>query len=123
MKLYNKHLNSLDELKTEKHALKKQLEKIKSTPIKLELSQFSGNTILGKTVSVINGVLAKKEKLSTTEIIELAIPSVIALASTGKIKRIVRKMAIEFVGGYLKWKMLYGAIRFAQSKLSRKKEA
>jgi len=123
MKLYNKHLNSLDELKKEKQALKKQLDKIKATPIKLELPHFSSNNVLGKTASVITGLLTEKKKVSAAEIIELALPSVIALASTGKVKKMAKKMVIEFVGGYLKWKLLMGTIRFTQSKISRKKEA
>lgn len=123
MKFYNKRLNSLDELQQEKYALKKQLDKIKTTPVKLELPHFSRNDVLGKATSVISGLLSGNRKISAAEITELAIPSLMALAATKKVKRIAKKAAVEFVGGYLKWKLLISIIRFTQSKIAKQKEA
>jgi hypothetical protein len=121
MKFYTKQLNSLDELKREKQALKDQLKKTESEGF------FSVSDVLplkkggddkdwtSQLSSIIDNVDAKEL------IIALAGPALGLLGDKIE-KHTLKKIAKEFLGSYVKWKAIELAYVGIKAMLTKKKE-
>ena len=107
MRLYPRQLNSLDELKREKEALKATIRRIEDEgffsiedilPAKAA-DGIEGDSIMAKLTDLVSSGNAKEILVS------IAGPA-LSLLGTGIEKRALKKVAKEFLGSYVKWKAI-----------------
>ena len=127
MKLYNKQLHSLEELRREKHVLKyaakhtddwlsfKEMEKEKDT------SDFASAGMLGALFSA----LGSKSMFSTVLAVAPTILTMFSRKSSGsdkKRKNPLESLAKEVIFGYLKWKGIHLGYKALRSIVEGSKE-
>jgi hypothetical protein len=110
MKLYPKKLNSLEELKREKHLLlqtKKEIEQ--NSPLSLHFIKDSiTDTIQGATNNegIIGTLASVISSPSVADMLTSASKPVLEFATDKVGKGVLKSAAKEIIGGYLRWKAI-----------------
>lgn len=120
MSLYNKHLKSIDDLRKERAALRKQAKKLKKNPVRLNslipkaTGEQPGGQLLSMALNLISG---------NGSVLAAAAPLLLGLIRKTPVTRIAKSAATGLVGGYLKWKAITLGLKLAKSIIiSKKKE-
>lgn len=125
MKLYTKQLNSIDELKREKQRLKKELKEKEQKGFFSLSDVLPGNDAPGKGDGIINKAAGMLGGSGITGLL-MNIGGPLLSMATGKAKnKILKTVAKEFLGGYVKWKAVelgYRAVKMAVNKAKKKAE-
>lgn len=109
MALYPKKLNSLEELRREKYALKFAQKQADDNEFFSVESKDAGGVANASIVGTALSLLTSRSLLNT--IITVA-PSLINLTGSKKAKNtFIQRFAKEIIGGYVKWKMVQMGLR------------
>lgn len=125
MKIYHKKLNSLEELKREKHVLlyakKHTASEDLFSPGQImpkSASAPSGNTT--NVMAIIGDLLTSKS--ATSMGLTLGVPLVKMLGLKAS-KSVLKPLVREVVGGYIKWKLIHFGIKIVRGAVQAKKES
>ena len=109
MALYPKKLNSLEELRREKYALKFAQKQANDKDFFSVESKDAGGVANASIVGTALSLLTSPSLLNT--VITVA-PSLINLTGSKKAKNtFIQRLAKEIIGGYLKWKVVQMGLR------------
>lgn len=122
MALYPKKLNSLEELRREKYALKYARHQVEDKDFFSVESKDAGGVANASIIGTAMSLLTSPSLLHT--IVTVA-PSLINLSGSKKAKStFIQRVAKEIIGGYVKWKVIQMGLRgvnmFIKSRKSKK---
>jgi hypothetical protein len=116
MELYHKQLNSVAELKLERERIKKASKKKAKKAKKLAAADATDDSPMASLATIAQKLMSSKGDLS-----DLAMPIFrLALKQTQK-NGFLKKVAVEVLGGYVKWKAIDMGITLAMRFIRRQK--
>lgn len=118
--LYPKQLNSLEELQSERAAIKKKARKMTA---ELEKTSASNKDLLQEGIGFLSGALSGNS--AWAPLIEafgtIALPALLKRGAQKGVRHMAGTLLREVGTGYLKWKALDIALRFAIKKMKEKR--
>lgn len=117
--LYPKQLNSLEELQAERASVKMKARK---KAAELDREKDSGDGLLQEGISFLSGALTKNSALAplVETVSQFAIPFLMKRGLQKGVRNVAGTLLREVGTGYLKWKALDLALRFAARKIKEK---
>jgi len=120
MKIYNKRLNNLEELRKEQRALKKKLKRLQNDPAPKSKKQAQPAEVMDKLGIAINLLSDPVNFMKSTP--TLLIPLAISLLKTKKVQHTLKNVAMNVGGGYLKWKALTLGLKFTRQYIAHRRQ-
>jgi hypothetical protein len=122
--LYNKQLNSIEELRAERLSLKKNAQLKRQLTEEKDKAQ-DDDAFLAKKISSLTARLmgnSKYAELANT-IVEMAMPILLKQVASKTARQFIRKATSELLFGYAKWKAISLVTNLIIKKMKEKKEA
>lgn len=121
--LYNKKLNSIEELQAERLALKKNAKK-KLQAYESEKDKESGDEFLAKKINALTTGLMGNSKYAdlVNTVTQIALPYILKQAAAKSARKLLVKTATEMVGGYAKWKAISLITHLIITQIKKKKK-
>lgn len=122
--LYNKQLSSIEELRSERLALKKNAQK------KLQLLEETNkpqdaDEFLAKKINALTSGLMGNSKYAdiVNTVSQIAMPFILKQVAAKSARHLIGKAASELLFGYAKWKAISVVSKLIIKKVKEKKEA
>jgi hypothetical protein len=121
--LYNKKLNSIEELQAERLALKKSAKK-KLQAAESKKDDESTDEFLAKKINALTSGLMGNSKYAdiVNTVTQIALPYILKQAAAKSARKLLGKAATEMVTGYAKWKAISLITHLIVTQIKKKKK-